>query len=135
MQCLKSKRLWVLVAIVVGLFLLGRWLDRSQPIQSYRVIDDYTIAVELDASSPQWTRITNVTETSERVVINVGSFIIPWAQAEAGVGHSQELVVRLQQPLGSRPVVDGYTGVTVEWVDCNEAAQAQGQCPGQSGPA
>ncbi len=94
MERLRSRRLWVVLAILVGLLLVGRWLDRSQPIQSYRVIDDRTIAVEVDASSPQWTRITGVTETSDRVVVSVGSFIFPWPQPEAGVGTSEELLAR-----------------------------------------
>ena len=46
MKRLKSRRLWVVLAVLVALVLVGRWLDRSQPIQSYRVIDDRTIAVE-----------------------------------------------------------------------------------------
>ena len=65
MKRLKSRRLWVVLAILVGLLVVGRWLDRSQPIQSYRVINNQTIAVQVDASSPQWTRVTGVTETSE----------------------------------------------------------------------
>jgi hypothetical protein len=131
---LKSRRLWVALAILVGLFLLGRWLDRSQPIESYRVIDDRTIAVEVDASSPQWTRITGVTETPDRVVVSVGSFIFPWPQPKAGVGKSEELVVTLRQPLGGRSVVDGNTGATVEQVPCPWSSWSQGNCAGGSGP-
>ena len=43
MKRLKSRRLWVVLAILVGLILVGRWLDRSQPIEGYRVINDRTI--------------------------------------------------------------------------------------------
>jgi hypothetical protein len=129
---LKSRRLWVVIAVVAGLILVGRWLDRSQPIQSYRVIDDRTIAVEVDSSSPQWTRITSVTETSDRVTVSVGSFIFPWPQAEAGVGTSEELLVTLSQPIGSRSVIDGYTGDTVSQVECPFSLFSQGKCAGQS---
>ena len=129
MKRLKSRRLWVVIAVVAGLILVGRWLDRSQPIRSYRVIDDRTIAVEVDSSSPQWTRITSVTETQDRVIVSVGSFIFPWPQAQAGVGTSEELLVTLSQPIGSRSVIDGYTGDTVAQVQC-----PQGKCPGQSSP-
>jgi hypothetical protein len=129
---LKSRRLWVVLAILVGLLVVGRWLDRSQPIQSYRVIDDRTIAVEVDASSPQWTRITGVTETSDRVTVSVGSFIFPWPQPEAGVGTSEELQVTLSQPIGSRSVIDGYTGDTVAQVQCPWSLGSQGKCAGQS---
>jgi hypothetical protein len=129
-----SRRLWVLLAILVGLFLFGRWLDRSQAIQSYRVVDDRTIAVEVDASSPEWTRITGVTETSDRVIVSVGSLIFPWPQAVAGVGRSEELPVTLRQPLGSRLVVDGNTGETVQRVQCPWSLWSQGKCAGQGSP-
>ena len=134
MKRLKSKRLWVVIAVLAGLVLVGRWLDRSQPIQGYRVIDDRTIAVEVDASSPQWTRITGVTEASDRVIVSVGSFIVPWPQAEAGVGNSEELLVTLSQPLGSRLIIDGYTGDTVQRVECPWSLWSLGRCAGQSGP-
>jgi hypothetical protein len=120
--------------MLVGLLLVGRWLDRSQPIESYRVIDDRTVAVEVDASSPQWTRITGVTETSDRVIVSVGSFIVPWPQVGAGVGKSEELLVTLSQPLGSRSVIDGYTGDRVEQVQCPWSLWSQGKCAGQSSP-
>ncbi len=129
---LKSRRLWVVLAVLVALVLVGRWLDRSQPIQSYRVIDDRTIAVEVDSSSPQWTRVTAVTETSDRVIVSVGSFIFPWPQAEAGVGTSEELPVTLSQPIGRRSVIDGYTGDTVAQEPCPWSLRSQGKCAGQS---
>lgn len=132
MRRLKSRRLWVVIAVVAGLILVGRWLDRSQPIQSYRVIDNRTIAVEVDSSSPQWTRITGVTETQDQVTVSVGSFIFPWPQAQAGVGTSEELLVTLSQPIGSRPVIDGNTGDTVAQVQCPWSLGVQGKCAGQS---
>jgi hypothetical protein len=120
--------------VLAGLILVGRWLDRSQPIQSYRVVDDRTIAVEVDASSPQWTRITSVTETSDRVTVSVGSFIFPWPQAEAGVGTSEELLVRLSHPVGSRSVIDGYTDDAVTQVQCPWSLGSRGKCAGQGSP-
>lgn len=122
----------VVIAVLAGLILVGRWLDRSQPIQSYRVIDDRTIAVEVDSSSPQWTRITNVTETYDRVTVSVGSFIFPWPAPQAGVGTSEELLVTLNQPIGSRPVIDGYTGDAVAQVTCPWSLWSQGKCAGQN---
>ena len=132
MKRLKSRRLWVVLAILVGLLVVGRWLDRSQPIQSYRVINNQTIAVQVDASSPQWTRITGVTETSDRVTVSVGSFLFPWPQPQAGVGTSEELLVTLSQPIGNRSVIDGYTGDTVAQVLCPWSLWSQGKCAGQS---
>ena len=132
MKRLKSRRLWVVIAIAVGLILVGRWLDRSQPIQSYRVIDDRTIAVEVDSSAPQWTRVTSVTETPDTVTVSVGSFIFPWPQAQAGVGTSEELLVTLSEPIGGRRVIDGNSGVTVSQVDCPFSLFSQGKCAGQS---
>ena len=70
MKRLRSRRLLVVLAMLVALVLVGRWLDRSQPIESYRVIDDRTIAVEVDTSSPQWTRVTGVSETWDKVVVH-----------------------------------------------------------------
>jgi hypothetical protein len=129
---LKSRRLWIVLAVLAGLILVGRWLDRAQPIQSYRVVDDRTIAVEVDASSPQWTRITGVSETSDRIIVSVGSFIFPWPQPMAGVGTSEELLVTLSQPIGSRSVIDGYTGEAVAQVQCPWSLGSQGKCTGQS---
>jgi hypothetical protein len=129
---LKSRRLWVVLVVLVGLLLVGRWLDRSQPIQSYRVVDDRTIALEVDASSPQWTRVTGISETSDRITVSVGSFIFPWPQPEAGMGTSDELLMTLSQPIGSRSVVDGYTGETVSQVQCPWSLGIQGKCAGQS---
>jgi hypothetical protein len=129
----KSSRLLKALAVLAVLFVVGRWLDRSQPIIGYRVIDDGTIAVTVDASSPQWTRITGVTETSDRVTVRVGSFIFPWPQPVAGVGTQEELLVTLGEPLGSRSVVDGYTGYALEQMRCNPTEWRQ--CVGQgSGP-
>ena len=132
MKRLKSRRLWVVLAVLAGLILVGRWLDRSQPIQSYRAVDDRTIAVEVDASSPQWTRINSVSETSDRVTVSVGSFLFPWPQPQAGVGTSEELLVTLSQPLGSRSVIDGYTGETVVQVQCPWSMGSQGKCAAHS---
>ncbi len=135
MKRLKSRRLWVVLAILVGLLVIGRWMDRSQPIESYRVIDNRTIAVEVDASSPKWTRITGVTETWDRVVVGVGSFIFPWPHLGTDVGTSQELLVTLSQPLGSRAVVDAYTGDVVARIECPWSLASQGKCAGQPAPA
>ena len=120
--------------MLVALFVVGRWMDRSQPIQSYRVIDDRTIAVEVDTSSPQWTRVTGVSETWDKVVVSVGSFIFPWPQLGTDVAKSGELSVTLSQPLGTRSVVDGYTGDTVARVQCPWSLGSQGKCAGQSSP-
>jgi hypothetical protein len=131
----KSRRLWILLALLVSLLVLGRWLDRAQPIQSYRVIDDQTIGIEVDASSPQWTRVTGVVETPDRVTVSVGSFIFPWPQGPSGgVGTSQELIVTLSRPLGGRLVVDGNTGDGVREVACPWSVYSQGKCAGQAAP-
>jgi hypothetical protein len=130
----KSRRLWVVLAVLVGLLVVGRWMDRAQPIQSFRVIDDRTIAVEVDSSSPKWTRVTGVTETSDQVIVGVGSFIFPWPQMGTDVGKSEELLVTLSQPLGSRSVVDAHTGDTIVQVQCPWSLGSQGKCAGQSSP-
>jgi EamA domain-containing membrane protein RarD len=103
---LKSRRLWVVITVVAALILVGRWLDRLQLIQSYRVVDDRTIAVQVDSSSPQWTRITSVVETHDRVTVSVGSFIFPlapvggWRWDERGVAGDLESADR--QPICNR---------------------------------
>jgi hypothetical protein len=129
----RSRRLWSLLAVLVALFLVGRWLDRSQPIQSYRVIDDRTIAIEVNTSVPQWTRVTDVVETSDRVIVSAGSFIFPWPQG-AGAATSGELFVTLRQPLGGRIVIDGTTGLEVERSPCPWSLWHLGKCDGQTGP-
>jgi hypothetical protein len=127
-----SRRLLNVIAVLAVLFVIGRWLDRSQPIIGYRVIDDRTIAVTVDSSSPQWTRITGVNETSDRVIVSVGSFIFPVPHKFAGVGMTEELLVTLGGPLGSRSVVDGYTGYVVDQIPCRPTEWQH--CIGQGSP-
>ena len=79
--------------------------------------------------------MTGVTETSDRVIVGVGSFIFPWPQGpSAGVGRSQELIVTLSQPLGSRSIIDGNTGDRVDEVACPWSLWSQGKCAGQTSP-
>jgi hypothetical protein len=64
--------------------------------------------------------------------VSVGSFIFPWPQAQAGIGTSEESLVTLRQPIGSRSVIDGNTGDTVRQVQCPWSLATQGKCGGQS---
>lgn len=75
-------------------------------IESYRVVDDGTLVVQVTGPPRGWTRVDEVVETSTAVRVSIKSLdLLPGP----GTAHaiSVELTVRLDQPLGDRVVQDG----------------------------
>jgi hypothetical protein len=94
---------------VVALIGGGFWAQFGagpDPIDSYRLIDDDTIAIMTTTSDLTWTRVTSVHETETRVEITVRSVTVPLPMAS--VAYPLELTVDLREPLGDRQVMDGF---------------------------
>ena len=92
------------VALIAG----GIWAQFGagpDPIDSYRLIDDDTIAIMTTTGDLTWTRVTSVHETETQVEITVRSVTVPLPMAS--VAFPLELTVSLREPLGDRQVMDG----------------------------
>lgn len=76
------------------------------PVDSYRVLDEDTITIEVTTGDFSWTRVANVRETESTIEITVRTVALPLPMAS--VGYSMDLMVDLDQPLGDRTVVDAY---------------------------
>jgi hypothetical protein len=109
MSISKPRRRWVVLAVLVVIVIASiRALDRTMPIENYRVVDQQTLAVEIVTGPGSWTRVTGVTETPSSVTITVSSLQAPLPGS--AVGLWLELTVKLSEPLGNRSVVDGRSG-------------------------
>ena len=106
----RSRRHWVPVIIIIALAaVFVRLLDSAAFIESYRVIDDHTIAVQTVSGPGTWTRVTGVTESASSVTVSVSSLRAPLL---AGTGDDLvDLTVTLRDPLGGRQVIDASTGL------------------------
>jgi hypothetical protein len=114
---MKLRRRWVILAVVVVLAIA--WvglLDRAAPISYYRVVDAQTLVVGSLTGRGAWTRLTSVAETPTAVTVTVSSLSAPLPGTAEG--YSLELVVKLHEPLGGRPVVDGSDGEKVQRTRC-----------------
>jgi hypothetical protein len=114
---MKLRRRWVILVVVVVLAIAWvRLLDRAMPISYYRVVDAQTIVLGSLTGRGAWTRLTSVAETPTAVTVTVSSLLAPLPGTAEG--YSLELLVKLHDPLGSRPVVDGSNGDTVARTRC-----------------
>jgi hypothetical protein len=91
--------------------LLGRDWDavsegQAIPADYYTRIDDDTIVVAGTTGRGQWTRITNVEESSTEVSLTIRALSLPGSSTL--VGHRISWTVDLSEPLGSRIVRDGF---------------------------
>lgn len=106
---LRWRRLLAVVALVALLAVF--WLvfvakNYSVPINSYRVVDDRTIAVRVTGGRQTWCRLTDIAETASD--IRVAAECLDWLSLPGTlVGLPVELTVRLAQPLNDRVVMDG----------------------------
>lgn len=109
----RRNRRWavvlVIVVAVIGLILVG--FDRPAPIHYYRTINDYAIAVGTITGPNTWTRVTGVSETDSQIIVDVKSMTAPLPGT--GGDDIYELTVLLAQPIGTRAVIDGNTGLVV----------------------
>jgi hypothetical protein len=109
---------WLTLAVVLVVAVLGlRALDRTIPIIAYSVIDERTLVVGVAGNGNAGTRVTAIEEGPSSVTISASMFHF---QPGPGTAASipMELTVRLRSPLGSRSVVDGNTGATVQLSRC-----------------
>src|SRR5674476_1193551 len=87
-------------------------IDSTLSIDSYRVVDDHTLAVRIGEGPGAWTRITNIAETPSTVSVTVSSFYF-----RPGPGTDEaipvDLIVTLHDRIGTRTVIDGSTGLAV----------------------
>ena len=128
MKVPKVRRRWIVLAIVLAvLFTSYRLLDSHTYIYDYRVIDEYTLGVETGSGPGAWVRVTSVVETPTTVTIVVSNLYFQLGPS-TGVGIGYESVAKLQDPLGSRTVIDGSDGHAVEFAACPSAA-IFGTCP------
>jgi hypothetical protein len=125
----KVRRRWIVLAIVVAvLFTSYRLLDSRTYIYYYRVVDDHTLAVGTVSGPGAWARVSSVTETPTTVSVIVSNFYFQLG-ASTGVGIEYESVAKLQDPLGTRTVIDGSDGHSVERVACPPPSFSAPGCP------
>lgn len=107
-----SRRFWILLVIVLaGVLLLVRAnstvLVNSYPrMDSYRVIEQRTIAVTVAVAPRSWTRVTNVAETPTEVRVKVESLDWPIPLPGTADLDLRDLTVSLADDLGARVVRD-----------------------------
>ena len=105
----RSRRRWAPLIIIIALAaVFVRPLDTAAFIDSYRVIDDHTIAVRTVSGPGTWTRVTGVTESASSVTVSVSSLRAPLPGASDDI---VELIVTLRDALGGRQVIDAGSGL------------------------
>ena len=112
MRLPRVRRRWITVAVVLLVVGAVRLLDGASWIYYYRVVDDRTLVVGTVTGPGAWTRVTGVTETPATVTIIVSSFLIQFGPGTA-VGVPVEPVATLHDPIGTRTVIDGSSGLPV----------------------
>lgn len=112
-------RRWVAIVVVILVLAVAaiRSLDGPSWIYYYRVADEHTLVVGTVAGPGAWTRVTNVAETASTVTITVSSLLIRLGPGTA-VGIPVESVATLRDPIGSRTVLDGSSGLPVQRTRC-----------------
>jgi hypothetical protein len=103
----------VLVLVAVLALAGSRMLDAASPIVYYRVIDPQTLVVATSEGRGAWTRVTSITETPTTVTITVSSFWFRLGPA-TDEAYAVESTAKLHEPLGSRTVIDGSSGLPVQ---------------------
>jgi hypothetical protein len=90
----------------VAVLLLAAYLliGRPVPIESYRVLDERTIAIRVVTGDLTWTRVAAVRETDSAVEVAITAVSAPLPMAD--IGRPVELTVDLQRPIGDRTVFD-----------------------------
>lgn len=128
MRLPKSRRRWIGVAVALALVVAAvRLLDSTSWIYYYRVVDAQTLVVGTVTGPGAWTRVTSVTETPATITITVGSLLIQLGPGTA-VGIPVESVARLHDPIGSRTVIDGSSGLPVLRTRCLPPAYSAPGC-------
>ncbi|MGH7490478.1 MAG: hypothetical protein ACREMY_33425 [bacterium] len=96
---------FVLVLVVASL----RLAVTPTFIAGYELIDDYNIALQVIGAHPTWRVVTDLRESSTDVDIGISEIVLQF-----GPGFGDERIayvnVTLNDPLGTRAVVDAATG-------------------------
>jgi hypothetical protein len=119
---MRLPRLWrrwvVVVATVLVLAVAAvRSLDSPSWIYYYRVVDERTLVVGTVTGPGAWTRVTSVIETPSTVTITVSSLLVQLGPGTA-VGVPVESTAKLRDPIASRTVIDGSSGLPVQRTHC-----------------
>jgi hypothetical protein len=102
----RSRRtLPLALAVVIAIVLLAAQ-NSVVSIQSYRLVDQRTIALTVGVAPCSWTRVTSVTETSIDVRVMVETLPCPIPGASTGILDARELTIALRNDLGDRTVED-----------------------------
>jgi len=96
----------VVIAIVAG---AARLAMTQTPIVGYRPVDDFNLAIQVTGDQPQW-RGATISETDSTVTIDLREI---WFHGPGFDDTIAYVLVRLQQPLGTRTVVDASSGLPV----------------------
>jgi len=114
MRLPRVRRRWITVAVVLLVIVAVRLLDGASWIYYYRVVDDRTL-------------VTSVTETPATVEITVNSLMVQLGPGTA-VGVPVESVATLRDPIGTRTVIDGSSGLPVLRTRCLPPAYSAPGC-------
>ena len=109
---MSELRRWLLPVVGLGIAAAGLWivinsLGDVRLIDAYSPVDDDTILIHSSAGQGAWTRVTDVTETSDRVTVTVKSFHFSLGYS-ASVAYPLSLTVELATRLGDRRVFDAH---------------------------
>ena len=103
------RKRWLAVAlfVVVGVLLLAQNSTVVVPeMNSYSVVDQRSIVVQVGVAPCSWTRVTNVAETSTEVRVKVETLPCPIPGPGTAELAVRELKVSLAADLGVRIVED-----------------------------
>ncbi|MGH2967143.1 MAG: hypothetical protein ACRDMH_17430 [Solirubrobacterales bacterium] len=118
MRVPRLRRRWIAVGVVLVLVVTAvRLLDSACWIYYYRVVDDRSLVVGTVEGPGALTRVTSVIETPSTVTITVSSFLVRLGAGTA-VGIPVQSVAKLHDPIGSRTVLDGSSGLPVVRTRC-----------------
>jgi len=89
---------WVAVSVLVGGY--------PVPIDSYTQVSDQALSVQVTGGNGVWCRLADVQENQQHV--RVRAKCLRWNPLPStALGQPVDLALRLNQPLGSRVVMDG----------------------------
>jgi hypothetical protein len=76
-----SKRRWLALGLVVlSALAIIRYEDRAGPLNSYQLVDEKTVLVDVFAPGTGWTRVAGVVESSTEVTITVRPSNSSWGE-------------------------------------------------------
>ena len=117
------------VLFVLAIGLLGyRILDRPAWIYYYRVVDDRTLLLATISGPGANVRVSSVVEAAATVTITVSAFFFQFGPS-TDEGYPYESSATLIDPLGSRAVIDGSSGLPVQRATCPPPSYFAPVCP------